>query len=212
MSIVTPRIYLGDANNANDANFLKSRRVSLIVNCAKEIPNYFESANSPQYINLELNDVPTQPIEKALKYASDAILDAISKKRTVFVHCAAGISRSSSIVIYTIMKLYQWSFEKSYRFVKNMRPQIRPNPGFVDQLIKMSQSPNDPITQSQNLSNAQFENVYTETDVDMGDSTMYGVVTTETHPQSTTSLTLDNDHARPDYARPPKNSYAKIFK
>lgn len=191
MSLITPHLYLGNARNAQDINFLKSKKISFIINCAKELPNYFPNT-SLQYLRLDLNDLPTQPIDQALTTSSDVILNNINKGVVTFVHCAAGISRSSSVVIYAIMKLHDWPFETSYRFVKEMHPNTHPNPGFVDQLIKMQQGGQH------------------ETEIITEEPGVYGVENT-VQSEEVTSLTLDNEHPRPSYARSAKNTYSKIF-
>jgi len=132
MSLITPYLYIGNMQNAQDQNFLKSIKVSLIVNCAKEVPNYFPK--NVQYIRLELNDLPNQDIGPVLEPVANNIIHLMRNKKVVFVHCAAGISRSSSMVIYTIMKLHNWDYEKAFKFVKDLHPNTNPNPGFEQQL------------------------------------------------------------------------------
>jgi protein-tyrosine phosphatase len=52
------------------------------------------------------------------------------------VHCAAGVSRSATIVIaYLIMKK-NMTCEEALKFARSKRPIIDPNPGFISQLIK----------------------------------------------------------------------------
>lgn len=135
MSLITPHLYLGDANDAQDLNFLRSKKVGFIIDCAVEIPTYYPQKF--KYIHLKLNDLPRQNIIEALKVSSDQILQNIKNKVVTFVHCAAGISRSSSVVIYTLMRLHRWDYEKSFKYVKSMHARTNPNPGFVEQLILM---------------------------------------------------------------------------
>lgn len=136
MSRITPYLYLGGAREAQDWNFLRSKKVSLIVNAAKEIPNYFE--NHFAYIKLDLDDVPTQDLTGILEPVSNEIIKAMKSGLVVFVHCAAGVSRSASIVIYTLMKLHHWDFPKTLKFVKEFRSIVNPNSGFVEQLMHSS--------------------------------------------------------------------------
>ena len=208
MSLITPHLYLGNASNANDHAFLASKKISLIINCAKEIPNFFEKEKHIKYIRLELNDVPNQSLDKALHIASDAILNNIKKGLTTFVHCAAGISRSASVVIYTIMRMHNWSFEKSYRFVKDMHPNTHPNPGFVEQLIKTQSGKHNSIDLKSSESGEETHETRVLTD---GPNIAYGAIHPEKPAEPTTSLTLDNDHVRPAYVRNAKGTYAKIF-
>jgi hypothetical protein len=53
----------------------------------------------------------------------------------VLVHCQGGVSRSASAVIYSLMKLDAMSLAEAYRHVKERRKCIRPNAGFMRQLI-----------------------------------------------------------------------------
>lgn len=52
----------------------------------------------------------------------------------VLVHCNAGVSRSSSVVIGYLMLRNKLPFEEAHRQVKTARPAVRPNPGFYRQL------------------------------------------------------------------------------
>lgn len=143
MSLITPHLYLGDAHDSRDFNFLMSKNITLIVNCAKEINNFYSGRF--KYLNLDLDDVPSQNIVDALRISSDTILQHMKKGGITFVHCAAGISRSSSVVIYAIMRLHDWDYEKSFKYVKSMHNRTNPNPGFVEQLIKMQVGTPDTI-------------------------------------------------------------------
>jgi protein-tyrosine phosphatase len=49
----------------------------------------------------------------------------------LLVHCAAGISRSSSTVIAYLMKKFGWTYVKAHGFVRGKRPVISPNNGFI---------------------------------------------------------------------------------
>ena len=62
-------------------------------------------------------------------------IDEHLKSRSVVVHCAAGISRSATIVISYIMKTLQRSYFEAHKYVEAKRSIIKPNPGFVTQLI-----------------------------------------------------------------------------
>lgn len=135
MSLITPHLFLGGLKPAQNFNFLKNKRVKLIVNCAMELPNYFPE--NFEYIRLDWDDIPQQNILQDLDRISNKIIKTIRDQNVVFVHCAAGISRSSSVVIYTIMKLHKWDYNKSYQFVKDFRSIISPNPGFVEQIQQM---------------------------------------------------------------------------
>jgi len=51
------------------------------------------------------------------------------------VHCAAGISRCSVLLISYMMKKYKWSYDECINKCKAARPCVQPNMGFVKQLL-----------------------------------------------------------------------------
>lgn len=57
----------------------------------------------------------------------------------VFVHCYAGVSRSATVCIAYIMKLYRQGLTSAYDYVKCRRPCISPNLHFMGQLLKFDQ-------------------------------------------------------------------------
>lgn len=76
--------------------------------------------------------------ENLFPYIEQAI-EFIRTGSVVFVHCAAGVSRSSSIVIAYLMIDKKMKFQEAYEFVKKRRPVICPNPGFQAQLKKIEE-------------------------------------------------------------------------
>ena len=56
------------------------------------------------------------------------------KKGGVLVHCAAGVSRSSTTIIAYLMRENKIGFNEAFNFVKKRRSVICPNYGFQRQL------------------------------------------------------------------------------
>lgn len=221
MSLITPYLYLGSFKEAQDLNFLQGHRVSLVVNCAQELPNVFP--NNFEYIRLDLNDHPSQSLGHVLDPIADEINRAQRAGRVVFVHCAAGISRSSSIVIYTLMKLHGWNFERSLKFVRDLHYRTDPNPGFVQQLVQrnsqsqrhgipMSVNPSFDLIQPQAHAQPQAQPRYEEPECVGSECTVdapYGSAQ-----PSRWNLTLEEggtDSSRPQYTPVGRGSYARIF-
>jgi predicted protein tyrosine phosphatase len=130
-------IFIGNKRAASDVKHLKKLGITHIVNCAGELKHitlkYDE--NKFNWIWLQMYDCEysgnvTKHIEPAVKF----IDDAVSNGHKVFVHCAAGISRSCSIVVAYLMYKHGKTYDDAYRDVKNMRPCCKPNNGFQRQL------------------------------------------------------------------------------
>jgi hypothetical protein len=56
--------------------------------------------------------------------------------RTVYVHCAAGVSRSGMVVVAYLMQKNHWPRDRALEYVRQKRPQVRPNPAFMDLLME----------------------------------------------------------------------------
>jgi protein-tyrosine phosphatase len=70
------------------------------------------------------------------------VYDFIEKNRSstnVLVHCAGGISRSSTLLIFYTMKKYKKTYAEAYNIVKKKRRIIQPNTGFEAQLKQYEQ-------------------------------------------------------------------------
>jgi len=90
-------------------------------------------------IGIGMNDTEEQDIMFAIPTTNDYINNALINNNKVIVNCMAGISRSSTIIIAYLLKLHpEWSVDDTITFVKNKRNIINPNPGFIDQLNKLT--------------------------------------------------------------------------
>lgn len=52
----------------------------------------------------------------------------------VLVHCVAGISRSSAVVLYYLMRKNRWPYETALAALRQVHPGARPNSGYQKQL------------------------------------------------------------------------------
>ena len=79
-------------------------------------------------------DSETQDIKQYFDQSGKFIDDAIKNGGRVMVHCHAGISRSSSIILAYLIKYKNMSFDEALATAQKKREKINPNPGFVKQL------------------------------------------------------------------------------
>ena len=83
---------------------------------------------------MNLLDSNTQDIKQYFDETGKFINDAINKKEGVLVHCHAGISRSSSVILAYLIKYLKMNLDKALTFMKSKRDKINPNSGFIKQL------------------------------------------------------------------------------
>lgn len=82
-------------------------------------------------------DLPETDLKTVCRTSNEFISEALGNSGTVLVHCNAGVSRSTAIVIAFLICCRKFSFEEAYDLVKLKRPCIQPNVDFMRQLKEL---------------------------------------------------------------------------
>lgn len=136
--IIEDKLYLGDIHQAYNKTILCNLKITHIINCTHLIRNEFEKDKSMdiKYLKISIADQQgfniSQYFDMTRKFINDAFKNNDDNK--VFIHCHAGVSRSSTITIAYLMKQKIWRFNQAFDYVKKARQFIDPNPSFVKQL------------------------------------------------------------------------------
>jgi protein-tyrosine phosphatase len=136
MTQVTDSIFIGNIEHASNENWLRSRGITHIVNCAIEVRNFFPGKY--EYLSLGFIDYPQSSVINTIDVASRFIEQATYRGGAVLVHCYAGVNRSSSTVIYHIMKMNNWDFSTAYHALHDIHPVANPSRVFRSQLKQLS--------------------------------------------------------------------------
>nr|QBK86547.1 MAG: dual specificity phosphatase [Marseillevirus LCMAC102] len=136
MSKITEQLYIGSITEASDKKWLDDHFITHIVNCAVEIKNFFP--NKYNYLRLDLYDSPEQSLYQTFEPTHKFIKNAIGNGGTILVHCYAGVSRSSSIILYFLMKIKGWNYREALKYTKSKHSKTNPNFGFARQLVSVS--------------------------------------------------------------------------
>nr|XP_039261706.1 serine/threonine/tyrosine-interacting-like protein 1 [Styela clava] len=161
--ILPGRLYQGNAKHALDSYIITSLGITHIVNVTLEHPNRFE--DTVKYLRIQLDDRPQVDLHAWLPRTSEFVQSAIgrvsiksqttekhengkdsgdnrtpgdvsSKKEVVLVHCNLGRSRSSTVVLGYLMQACRMTLKDASRLLKDCRPTVRPNIGFLEQLLQ----------------------------------------------------------------------------
>jgi len=130
-NLILDKLYLGNINAAFNLKELKAMGITHIITAHNSLkplyPKHFSyltvQAEDLYYVNL------IDHFEATAKF-----IDEGRKQGGVLVHCAAGISRSSTIVIAYMMQAMRFSLKEAFKYVRERRPIISPNDGFSRQL------------------------------------------------------------------------------
>ncbi|GAB1286488.1 Dual specificity protein phosphatase 19 [Apodemus speciosus] len=106
--------------------------VTHILNVAYGVENAFLSEFT--YKTISILDVPETNILSYFPECFEFIEQAKLKDGVVLVHCNAGVSRAAAIVIGFLMSSEELAFTSALSLVKEARPSICPNAGFMEQL------------------------------------------------------------------------------
>ena len=142
MSEIIPGLYIGNFAESKSLAFLTKAGITHILAVAWELPPAFPAKFTYKHINL--SDKPAFPIQKHLAEAVEFISHSMSTGGRVFVHCYAGISRSSSCVIAYLMTSRKLSYAEALTLCKLSRPQVQPNKGFAAVLQVFQPPPQTP--------------------------------------------------------------------
>jgi hypothetical protein len=117
-------LYLSNAETANDHEYLKSLGIKQILTIGKELTPHI----NPDFecIFIPIDDCINENISKYFNIAYSFI-----EKAPTLVHCYAGISRSATLVINYVMRKKNMHLNEALEFVRNVRPIVRPNKGFM---------------------------------------------------------------------------------
>ncbi|EHB01058.1 Dual specificity protein phosphatase 19 [Heterocephalus glaber] len=132
VGVLKPWLLLGSQDAAHDLDVLKKHKVTHILNVAYGVENAFP--NEFTYKSISILDLPETSILSYFPECFEFIEQAKMKDGVVLVHCNAGVSRAAAIVVGFLMNSEEISFSSAFTLVKNARPSIRPNSGFMEQL------------------------------------------------------------------------------
>jgi protein-tyrosine phosphatase len=123
---IIPNLYIGNIDGARKLSFLKDKKIKVIINCTKQLPNYYEDVK----YNIEYYRVPVDDslldedidLMKILlpKYVN-IIDNALENNKPVFVHCYAGRQRSACIIAAYLIFKYNLTINEAYKLIISKR-------------------------------------------------------------------------------------------
>ena len=129
---IIPHLFLGSIGSASNLKQLENFKITHIICCASGIKNFFP--DKFKYYNINLLDSEKENIRQYFEESFNFIDNGIKNGGNVLVHCHAGISRSSTILIAYIMKSQKMKVDKVLELIKSKREKVNPNIGFLNQL------------------------------------------------------------------------------
>ena len=129
---IIPHLYIGTVGSATNLKQLEKYKITHIICCAQIVKSFFP--NKFKYLNLNILDSDKTNIKQHFEKSNEFIDEAMKNNGNVLVHCHAGMSRSSTILIAYLIKSQKMNFEKALELLKSKREKVNPNSGFTEQL------------------------------------------------------------------------------
>ncbi|CAD8117799.1 unnamed protein product [Paramecium sonneborni] len=126
------QLWLGDYTAAQDKLTLDKKGIRTVLTVACQLNIKYNDLN----INHKTYSILDSEQANVAQFFDDSfyLIKNGLKSGSVLVHCAAGVSRSASIVIAYLMRNKGWTYSDTFSYVKSKRFVICPNSGFQRQL------------------------------------------------------------------------------
>jgi protein-tyrosine phosphatase len=150
-SQITDNIFIGNVYSVigdyrtRESDVLDILNIDLVISALTEdeYDHYMlekKDVEDKEWHRFVIEDDEDEPISKIFATTYKIINDAVNQNKKIFVHCAAGMSRSTTIVIAYLILKNRWSYSEAYKFVKDKRSCTSPNAGFVKQLKELDRT------------------------------------------------------------------------
>ncbi|KAI8971469.1 protein-tyrosine phosphatase-like protein, partial [Mycotypha africana] len=129
---VLPHIWLGGYKALESIHFLQKNNIKYILT----LGHFKHRYKSPEFSHkiIPISDNPEANIIQHFPETEAFIDEALAKNENILVHCLAGVSRSPTILTAYLMSKRRMRWKAALALIKQKRPFVCPNPGFINQL------------------------------------------------------------------------------
>lgn len=134
-------VWLGGLPSACDRSAMRVRGITRVITAVYDINPIFPDDPDLIYLKIPVLDTPSEEIAAHFEKAIDFISESVRNGHGVLVHCVYGVSRSSTLMCAYLMKKHNMTQRQAILHVKERRPQVNPNTGFLLQLATYERKP-----------------------------------------------------------------------
>ncbi|BFU19841.1 leucine rich repeat and phosphatase domain containing protein [Entamoeba histolytica HM-1:IMSS-B] len=129
---IDERLYLGSLDSTRNRDILIERNITGILSLGVKA---IVVSKKIQVEYIDIGDLASEAIDQYFAKCFSFMETIIEGGGSILIHCHAGISRSSTVLIAYLMYKKMWRYKEAVTFVKKKRPIISPNTGFEKQLL-----------------------------------------------------------------------------
>nr|XP_023695368.1 dual specificity protein phosphatase 22-A-like [Paramormyrops kingsleyae] len=131
MSKVVDGLYLGNIRDSENTEILSDNGITHILSVYNSAKPVIEGMT---YLCIQASDSSSQNLLKHFKECITFIHESRLSGGACLVHCLAGVSRSTTLVLAYLMTVTSYGWEDCLSAVKAVRSFVGPNYGFQQQL------------------------------------------------------------------------------
>lgn len=122
------QLFLGNYQAAKNSSFFEKKNITAVLNCTKDLPNYFRNDKKMEYMRIPVDDsLKKVDIDKMVKFFPVAVSFihkmVVLEKRNILVHCFAGRQRSAIIVACYLVVTKGLNPGEACKYVMEKRPE-----------------------------------------------------------------------------------------
>jgi protein-tyrosine phosphatase len=139
---VLPRIWIGSVESLRNVEFMRHIQAVVTVFPRDKVDEDILAhlLEGKHDLRIEIEDKPTTNITQYFEPCAEWIHKHHERGESILVHCIVGHSRSTTLVIYYMLRYLGYTSVDSALYVlRTRRPYVRPNEGFIMQLETAAQ-------------------------------------------------------------------------
>lgn len=129
----SPALYLGGADAVKDGSFFEANGISAVLSVGDDAPTDGLDCIQ-QRLHIKKDDTPDSDLSDHFGEIAEFVHGARCAGRAVYIHCHAGISRSSTACAVYLVAHLELSLRDALAHLLRCRDTVCPNPGFREQL------------------------------------------------------------------------------
>ena len=127
-NIILPGLVLGSIDGLYSTTLTEFKQLDAVISVTPldetPIPGKYKHCNSRYPISFKM---PTDEIVQIVKTVAEQLDEMLKNKKTVYIQCYEGVSRSAICIMYYLVKYHNYTKQDAFEFVKQQRPNISPN-------------------------------------------------------------------------------------
>uniref|UniRef100_A0A8C6SJ29 Dual specificity phosphatase 22a n=1 Tax=Neogobius melanostomus TaxID=47308 RepID=A0A8C6SJ29_9GOBI len=131
MNKVVDGLYLGNIRDSEDRESLSKNGITHILSVHNNAKPVYEDMT---YLCIHADDASSQNLLQHFKESIGFIHECRLNGGACLVHCLAGVSRSTTLVVAYLMTVTKYDWEECLSAIKAVRSFVGPNYGFQQQL------------------------------------------------------------------------------